>query len=156
MRKFESLDYNNRLCSAKHSNPAFYKFMLENFESSSTALFIQLPHIYGLLLKDNEWETVMRLRCFLWPQQLVNGLICKCGNSVSLTHLLNCNSLISFRTSLHDAVYKEMHCMAKSFGIESFPEPVLRSLDKVAFTLKNRGDLIMVEQYSTFIGCSHC
>ncbi|KAL0213067.1 hypothetical protein RCL1_006693 [Eukaryota sp. TZLM3-RCL] len=33
--------------------------------------------------------------------------------------------------------------MAKAFGIEIFPEPVLRKLQDVSFSDDNRGDLIM-------------
>ncbi|KAL0212883.1 hypothetical protein RCL1_006509 [Eukaryota sp. TZLM3-RCL] len=82
--ELESLNYYKHLCLAKESKPAFHQFLLENNNSSSSALFTQLPHTYGLSLNNEEWETVTRLRRVLWPQQLVNGLSCKYGAGVSL------------------------------------------------------------------------
>ncbi|KAL0217655.1 hypothetical protein RCL1_008235 [Eukaryota sp. TZLM3-RCL] len=77
VKELESLDYTNRLCLAKMNNPAFYQFHLDNTDSSASSFFSQIPQIYGLLLNNEEWETFIRLRCYLWPQQLVNGLKCK-------------------------------------------------------------------------------
>ncbi|KAL0213033.1 hypothetical protein RCL1_006659 [Eukaryota sp. TZLM3-RCL] len=143
VKELESLDYTNRLCLAKMNNPAFYQFLLDNTDSSASSFFSQIPQIYGLLLNNEEWETFIRLRCYLWPQQLVNGLKCKCNTPVSLTHLFNCQHLVTFRRCLHDNVYKDIYQMAKAFGIEIFPEPVLRKLQDVSFSDDNRGDLIM-------------
>ncbi|KAL0212950.1 hypothetical protein RCL1_006576 [Eukaryota sp. TZLM3-RCL] len=143
VKELESLDYTNRLCLAKMNNPAFYQFLLDNTDSSASSFFSQIPQIYGLLLNNEEWETFIRLRCYLWPQQLVNGLKCKCDTPVSLTHLFNCQHPVTFRICLHDNVYKDIYQMAKAFGIEIFPEPVLRKLQDVSFSDDNRGDLIM-------------
>ncbi|KAL0217751.1 hypothetical protein RCL1_008600 [Eukaryota sp. TZLM3-RCL] len=128
VKELESLDYTNRLFLAKMNNPAFYQFLLDNTDSSASSFFSQIPQIYGLLLNNEEWETFIRLQCYLWPQQLVNGLKCKCDTPVSLTHLFNCQHLVTFRRCLHDNVYKDIYQMAKAFNIEIFP---------------NRGDLIM-------------
>ncbi|KAL0227855.1 hypothetical protein RCL1_003998 [Eukaryota sp. TZLM3-RCL] len=143
VKELESLDYTNRLCLAKMNNPAFYQFLLDNTDSSASSFFSQIPQIYGLLLNNEEWETFIRLQCYLWPQQLVNGLKCKCDTPVSLTHLFNCQHLVTFRRCLHDNVYKDIYQMAKAFGIEIFPEPVLRKLQDVSFSDNNRGNLIM-------------
>ncbi|KAL0228430.1 hypothetical protein RCL1_004573 [Eukaryota sp. TZLM3-RCL] len=115
VKELKSLDYTNHLCLAKMNNPAFYQFLLDNTDSSASSFFSQIPQIYGLLLNNEEWETFIRLQCYLWPQQLVNGLKCKCDTPVSLTHLFNCQHLVTFRRCLHDNVYKDIYQMAKSF-----------------------------------------
>ncbi|KAL0211141.1 hypothetical protein P9112_009439 [Eukaryota sp. TZLM1-RC] len=71
----------------------------------------------------------MRMRCYLWPCNLPNDLFCKCGAGLTLSHLLNCNRFISYRSTLHDAVRDQIHAMCNSYHIESFVEPLLRSLD---------------------------
>ncbi|KAL0227147.1 hypothetical protein P9112_014471 [Eukaryota sp. TZLM1-RC] len=54
---------------------------------------------------------------------------CKCGAGLTLSHLFNCNRYISYRSTLHDAVRDQIHAMCNSYHIESFVEPLLRSLD---------------------------
>ncbi|KAL0216326.1 hypothetical protein P9112_008510 [Eukaryota sp. TZLM1-RC] len=71
----------------------------------------------------------MRMRCYLWPCNLPNDLFCKCGAGLTLSHLFNCNRFISYRSTLHDAVRDQIHAMCNSYHIESFVEPLLRSLD---------------------------
>ncbi|KAL0224393.1 hypothetical protein P9112_003783 [Eukaryota sp. TZLM1-RC] len=71
----------------------------------------------------------MRMRCYLWPCYLPNDLFCKCGASLTLSHLFNCNRFISYRSTLHGAVRDQIHAMCNSYHIESFVEPLLRSLD---------------------------
>ncbi|KAL0205907.1 hypothetical protein P9112_001219 [Eukaryota sp. TZLM1-RC] len=71
----------------------------------------------------------MRMRCYLWPCNLPNDLFCKCGAGLTLSHLFNCNRYISYRSTLHDAVRDQIHAMCNSYHIESFVEPLLRSLD---------------------------
>ncbi|KAL0211129.1 hypothetical protein P9112_009427 [Eukaryota sp. TZLM1-RC] len=71
----------------------------------------------------------MRMRCYLWPCNLPNDLFCKCGAGLTLSHLFNCNRYISYRSTLHDAVRDQIHAMCYSYHIESFVEPLLRSLD---------------------------
>ncbi|KAL0222621.1 hypothetical protein RCL1_002475 [Eukaryota sp. TZLM3-RCL] len=89
LRKLKSLHYTNCLCLAKMNTPAFYRFLIDITDSSASSFFSQIPQIYGLLLNNEKWETFMRLRCYRWPQQLVNGLKCKCATPVSLTHLFH-------------------------------------------------------------------
>ncbi|KAL0216282.1 hypothetical protein P9112_008466 [Eukaryota sp. TZLM1-RC] len=71
----------------------------------------------------------MRMRCYLWPCNLPNDLFCKCGAGLTLSHLFNCSRYISYRSTLHDAVRDQIHAMCNSYHIESFVEPLLRSLD---------------------------
>ena len=105
---FESLDFNIRLGSAKKNNPAFANFLLDVSDSSSSCLVTQIPQVYGLFLDDVSFMLSMRLRSFIWPNNLPHGLICKCGKNVTLTHLLNCNRFITFRSKVHDAVRDQL------------------------------------------------
>ncbi|KAL0215557.1 hypothetical protein P9112_007741 [Eukaryota sp. TZLM1-RC] len=70
----------------------------------------------------------MRLRSFIWPDNSPHGLFCKCGKTVTPTHLFNCNRFITFRSKVHDAVSDQLYCMFKSYKIESFLEPLLSNL----------------------------
>ncbi|KAL0213704.1 hypothetical protein P9112_005888 [Eukaryota sp. TZLM1-RC] len=129
LKKFESKDFIVRLSTAKKENPAFANFLIDLKNSSSAVLINQIPQIYGLFLNDRQWTTAMRMRCYLWPCNLPNYLFCKCGAGLTLSHLFNCDRFISYRFTLHDAVRDQIHAMCNSYHIESFVEPLLRSLD---------------------------
>ncbi|KAL0210161.1 hypothetical protein P9112_010245 [Eukaryota sp. TZLM1-RC] len=129
LKKFERKDFIVRLSTAKKENPAFANFLIDLKDSSSAVLINQIPQIYGLFLNDDQWTTAMRMRCYLWPCNLPNDLFCKCGAGLTLSHLFNCNRFISYRSTLHDAVRDQIHAMCNSYHIESFVEPLLRSLD---------------------------
>ncbi|KAL0223685.1 hypothetical protein P9112_003075 [Eukaryota sp. TZLM1-RC] len=129
LKKFESKDFIVRLSTAKKENPAFANFLIDLKDSSSAVLINQIPQIYGLFLNDDQWTTAMRMRCYLWPCNLPNDLFCKCGAGLTLSHLFNCNSFISYCSTLHDAVRDQIHAMCNSYHIESFVEPLLSSLD---------------------------
>ncbi|KAL0204746.1 hypothetical protein P9112_000053 [Eukaryota sp. TZLM1-RC] len=128
LRKFESKDFIVRHSTAKKENPAFANFLIDLKDSSSAVLINQIPQIFGLFLNDDQWTTAMRMRCYLWPCNLPNDLFCKCGAGLTLSHLFNCNRFISYRSTLHDAVRDQIHAMCNSYHIESFVEPLLRSL----------------------------
>ncbi|KAL0205346.1 hypothetical protein P9112_000653 [Eukaryota sp. TZLM1-RC] len=55
VKLYEGLDYEVRLGLAKTKNPAFGNFLKDIRDSSAAALVTQVPSVYGLLLKDNEW-----------------------------------------------------------------------------------------------------
>ncbi|KAL0205864.1 hypothetical protein P9112_001171 [Eukaryota sp. TZLM1-RC] len=129
LKNFENKDFIVRLSTAKKDNPAFANFLIDLKDSSSAVLINQIPQIYGLFLNDDQWTTAMRMRCSLWPCNLPNDLFCKCGAGLTLSHLFNCNRYISYRSTLHDAVRDQIHAMCNSYHIESFVEPLLRSLD---------------------------
>ncbi|KAL0220042.1 hypothetical protein P9112_005695 [Eukaryota sp. TZLM1-RC] len=78
---------------AKQKNPAFANFLLNVCESSASCLINQVPRIYGLFLNDPCFLLSMRLRSFIWPDNLPHGLICKCGKSVTPT---NCQELFGW------------------------------------------------------------
>ncbi|KAL0231152.1 hypothetical protein GEMRC1_010557 [Eukaryota sp. GEM-RC1] len=96
--------------------------------SSASCLITQIPQVYGLFLDDNSWSLNMRLRSYIWPDNLPHNLKCQCEQSVTPTHLLNCNRFISFRSRVHDSVRDQLYCMCKSYGKDSFLEPVLAGL----------------------------
>ncbi|KAL0226248.1 hypothetical protein P9112_013572 [Eukaryota sp. TZLM1-RC] len=129
LKNFENKDFIVRLSTAKKDNPVFANFLIDLKDSSSAVLINQIPQVYGLFLNDDQWTTAMRMRCYLWPCNLPNDLFCKCGAGLTLSHLFNCNRYISYRSTLHDAVRDQIHAMCNSYHIESFVEPLLRSLD---------------------------
>ncbi|KAL0214114.1 hypothetical protein P9112_006298 [Eukaryota sp. TZLM1-RC] len=128
VKLYEGLDYEVRLGLAKTKNPAFGNFLKDIRHSSAAALVTQVPSVYGLLLKDNEWLLNMRFRCFLWPNNLPNHLTCKCGKPLLFTHLLNCKHFITFRSKVHNNVRDQIYVMCKSYRVDSFLEPLLSKL----------------------------
>ncbi|KAL0210989.1 hypothetical protein P9112_009287 [Eukaryota sp. TZLM1-RC] len=107
---------------------------------------IGLPRIYGLFSGDPCFSLSIRLGSFIWPDNLPQGFICKCGKSVTPIHLLNCNRFITFRSKVHDAVREQLYCMFKYYKIESFIEPLLSNLvdeaDRNSFA-DSRGDVLV-------------
>ncbi|KAL0208366.1 hypothetical protein P9112_010953 [Eukaryota sp. TZLM1-RC] len=88
------------------------------------------------------------MHCYLWPCNLSNDSFCKCRAGLTLLHLFNCNRFISYRSTLHDAVRDQIHAMCYSYHIESFVEPLLRSLDinesiKESEYGKRRADVVL-------------
>ncbi|KAL0214106.1 hypothetical protein P9112_006290 [Eukaryota sp. TZLM1-RC] len=128
VKLYEGLDYEVRLGLAKTKNPAFGNFLKDIRDSSAAALVTQVPSVYGLLLKNNEWLLNMRFRCFLWPNNLPNHLTCKCGKPLLFTHLLNCKHFITFRSKVHNNVRDQIYVMCKSYRVDSFLEPLLSKL----------------------------
>ncbi|KAL0224398.1 hypothetical protein P9112_003788 [Eukaryota sp. TZLM1-RC] len=129
VKLYEGLDYEVRLGLAKTKNPAFGNFLKDIRDSSAAALVTQVPSVYGILLKNNEWLLNMRFRCFLWPNNLPNHLTCKCGKPLLFTHLLNCKHFIMFRSKVHNNnVRDQIYVMCKSYRVDSFLEPLLSKL----------------------------
>ncbi|KAL0206522.1 hypothetical protein P9112_001829 [Eukaryota sp. TZLM1-RC] len=128
VKLFECLDYEIRLGLAKTENPAFGNFLKDIRDGSAAALVTQIPSVYGLLLKNKEWLSNMRFRCFLWPNNLPNHLTCKCGKNILFTHLLNCKHFITFRSKVHNNVRDQIYVMCKSYRIDSFLEPLLSNI----------------------------
>ncbi|KAL0214108.1 hypothetical protein P9112_006292 [Eukaryota sp. TZLM1-RC] len=128
VKLYEGLNYEVRFGLAKTKNPAFGNFLKDIRDSSAAALVTQVPSVYGLLLKNNEWLLNMRFRCFLWPNNLPNHLTCKCGKPLLFTHLLNCKHFITFRSKVHNNVRDQIYVMCKSYQVNSFLEPLLSKL----------------------------
>ncbi|KAL0208832.1 hypothetical protein P9112_011419 [Eukaryota sp. TZLM1-RC] len=128
VKLYEGLDYEVRLGLPKTKNPAFGNFLKDIRDSSAVALVAQVPSVYGLLLKNNEWLLNMRFHCFLWPNNLPNHLTCKFGKPLLFTHLLNCKHFIAFRSKVHNNVRDQIYVMCKSYRVHSFLEPLLSKL----------------------------
>ncbi|KAL0205689.1 hypothetical protein P9112_000996 [Eukaryota sp. TZLM1-RC] len=128
VKSYEGLDYEVRLGLAKTKNPAFGNFLKDIRDISAAALVTQIPSVYRLLLKNNEWLLKRRFRSFLWPNNLPNHLTCKCGKPLLFTHLLNCKHFITFRSKVHNNVREQIYVMCKSYRVDSFLEPLLSKL----------------------------
>ncbi|KAL0219203.1 hypothetical protein P9112_004856 [Eukaryota sp. TZLM1-RC] len=70
----------------------------------------------------------MRMRCYLWPCNLPNDVFSKCGACSTLSIYLHATDLFLI-VLLHDVTRNKIHAMCNSYRIESFVEPLLRSLD---------------------------
>ncbi|KAL0213922.1 hypothetical protein P9112_006106 [Eukaryota sp. TZLM1-RC] len=162
VKLYEGFDYEVRLGLAKTENPAFGNFLKDIRDSSAAALVTQIPSVYGLLLKNNEWLLNMRFRCFLWPSNLPNHLTCKCGKPLLFTHLLNCKHFITFRSKVHNNVRDQIFVMCKSYRVDSFLEPLLSKLilddpniDSTRYNRASmglaRGDLVVPGLNGSFI-----
>ncbi|KAL0205071.1 hypothetical protein P9112_000378 [Eukaryota sp. TZLM1-RC] len=127
LKQFESKDFIVRLSTAKKENSAFANFLIDLKESSSAVLLNQISHVCGLFLNSEQWTVAMKMCCYSWPCKLSNDMFCKCGAGLTLSHLYN--RFITYRSTLHDAVRDQIHAMCNSYLIESFVEPLLRSLD---------------------------
>ncbi|KAL0232654.1 hypothetical protein GEMRC1_011401 [Eukaryota sp. GEM-RC1] len=123
--------------------------------SSASCLITQIPQVYGHFLDDNCWSLNMRLRSYIWPDNLPHILKCQCRQCVTPTHLLNCNRFISYRSKVHDSVRDQLYCMCKSYGIVSVLEPVLAGLfddtDVIKSFGNSRGDVIFPGLDGSFI-----
>ncbi|KAL0221259.1 hypothetical protein RCL1_001113 [Eukaryota sp. TZLM3-RCL] len=95
VRFYEDMDSTVRITLAKYGNPSFGNFLMDVKNSSASVLFTQTPQVYGLLLNDHQWTTSMRLRCFLWPNNLPHDLVCKCSKLLTFHHWLNCKYFIT-------------------------------------------------------------
>ncbi|KAL0224201.1 hypothetical protein P9112_003591 [Eukaryota sp. TZLM1-RC] len=88
----------------------------------------------------------MHLQSYIWPDNLCHGLICKCGKSVTPTHLLIVIILLLLDQKCMILVRDQLDCMFKSHKIESFLEPLLSILadksDRIAFG-DSRGDVLV-------------
>ncbi|KAL0205402.1 hypothetical protein P9112_000709 [Eukaryota sp. TZLM1-RC] len=143
---FEGVDYEVRLCIVKQKNPAFANYLLDFCDSSASCLINQVPRTYGLFLDDPCYSLSMRLRSFIWPDNLLS-----CGKTITPTHLFNCNR---FRSKVHDVVRDQLYCMFRSYKIESLLEPLLSNLadeaDRNSFG-DSRGDVLVPGLYGSMI-----
>ncbi|KAL0211490.1 hypothetical protein P9112_009788 [Eukaryota sp. TZLM1-RC] len=137
---------------ASKKNPAVAN-LLQDICNSTSALVTTIPQVYGTLLSDSAWTLNMRFRSFIWPDNLLHRLICKCSRKITITHLLNCRHFITFRSKVHDAVRDQLYCMCKFHRIKSFLEPLLSNLFDTEddFHKNNKGDVILPGLDGTFI-----
>ncbi|KAL0226709.1 hypothetical protein P9112_014033 [Eukaryota sp. TZLM1-RC] len=86
----------------------------------------------------------MRLYLNIPINQLLSKEKCICSNSPQLTlrHALNCSKLITYRSSLHDAVRDTVFNMARTARILCIKEPLLKeTLSLKNFGFDDRGDV---------------
>ncbi|KAL0219294.1 hypothetical protein P9112_004947 [Eukaryota sp. TZLM1-RC] len=86
----------------------------------------------------------MRLYLNIPINQLLSKEKCICSNSPQLTlrHALNCSKLITYRSSLHDAVRDTVFNMAQTARISCIKEPLLKeTLSLNNFGSDDRGDV---------------
>ncbi|KAL0209100.1 hypothetical protein P9112_011687 [Eukaryota sp. TZLM1-RC] len=86
----------------------------------------------------------MRLYLNIPINQLLSKEKCICSNSPQLTlrHALNCSKLITYRSSLHDAVRDTVFNMVQIARISCIKEPLLKeTLSLNNFSSDDRGDV---------------
>ncbi|KAL0213709.1 hypothetical protein P9112_005893 [Eukaryota sp. TZLM1-RC] len=96
----------------------------------------------------------MRLRSFIWSDNLPHGSIYKCRKPVATNHLFNCNRFITFRSKVHETVRDQFYCIFKSYKIKSFLEPLLSNLANEAdrnFFGDCHGDLLVPGLHGSMI-----
>ncbi|KAL0224469.1 hypothetical protein P9112_003859 [Eukaryota sp. TZLM1-RC] len=86
---FESLDFDVSFGLAKKQNFASTNLLQDMCDSTSSALVTTIPQVYGTLLTDSAWTLNMRIRSFIWPDNLPHNLIYKCSREITITHLCN-------------------------------------------------------------------
>ncbi|KAL0207705.1 hypothetical protein P9112_012333 [Eukaryota sp. TZLM1-RC] len=104
-------DLYNNICSSAVLNQDLHSLLLEKGvcenQSSDSSLFVTIvPRRFGLCATNEAFVTKMRLYLNIPVKQLLSKEKCICSNSPQLTlrHALNCSKLITYRSSLHDAV----------------------------------------------------
>ncbi|KAL0205526.1 hypothetical protein P9112_000833 [Eukaryota sp. TZLM1-RC] len=104
-------DLYKNLCSLAVLNQDLPSMLLEKGvcenKSSDSSLFVTIvPRRFGLCATNEVFVTKMRLYLNIPINQLLSKEKCICSNSPQLTlcHALNCSKLITYRSSLHDAV----------------------------------------------------
>ncbi|KAL0215400.1 hypothetical protein P9112_007584 [Eukaryota sp. TZLM1-RC] len=78
------------------------------------------------------WERMINL---LLLKEKCSGLICSNSPQLTLRYALNCSKLITYRSSLHDAVRDTVFNMARTARISCIKEPLL----KETLSLNNLG-----------------
>ncbi|KAL0208635.1 hypothetical protein P9112_011222 [Eukaryota sp. TZLM1-RC] len=142
-------DLYNNICSSAVLNQDLHSLLLEKGvcenKASDSSLFVTIvPRRFGLCATNEAFVTKMRLYLNIPINQLLSKEKCICSNSPQLTlrHTLNCSKLITYRSSLHDAVRDTVFNMAHTARISSIKEPLLKeTLSLNNFGSDDRGDV---------------
>ncbi|KAL0204744.1 hypothetical protein P9112_000051 [Eukaryota sp. TZLM1-RC] len=104
------------------------KGVCENKASDSSLFVTIVPRRFGLCATNEAFVTKMRLYLNIPINQLLSKEKCICSNSPQLTlrHALNCSKLITYRSSLHDAVRDTVFNMAQTARISCIKESLLK------------------------------
>ncbi|KAL0205115.1 hypothetical protein P9112_000422 [Eukaryota sp. TZLM1-RC] len=142
-------DLYNNICSSAVLNQDLHSLLLEKGvcenKVSDSSLFVTIvPRRFGLCATNEAFVTKMRLYLNIPINQLLSKEKCICSNSPQLTlrHALNCSKLITYRSSLHDAVRDTVFNMAQTARISCIKEPLLKeTLSLNNFGSDDRGDV---------------
>ncbi|KAL0225585.1 hypothetical protein P9112_012909 [Eukaryota sp. TZLM1-RC] len=145
-------DIYNSKCSSAVLNQDLHSLLLEqgvcenqSSESSDSSLFVTIvPRRFRLCATNEAFVTKLRLYLNIPINQLLSKEKCICSNSPQLTlrHALNCSKLITYRSSLHDAVRDTVFNMAQTARISCIKEPLLKeTLFLNNFGSDERGDV---------------
>ncbi|KAL0210025.1 hypothetical protein P9112_010109 [Eukaryota sp. TZLM1-RC] len=142
-------DLYNNICSSAVLNQDLHSLLLEKGvcenKVSDSSLFVNIvPRRFGLCATNEAFVTKMRLYLNIPINQLLSKEKCICSNSPQLTlrHALNCSKLITYRSSLHDAVRDTVFNMAQTARISCIKEPLLKeTLSLNNFGSDDRGDV---------------
>ncbi|KAL0225575.1 hypothetical protein P9112_012899 [Eukaryota sp. TZLM1-RC] len=138
-----------KICSSAVLNQDLHSLLLEQGvcenQSSDSSLFVTIvPRRFGLCATNEGFVTKMRLYLNIPINQLISIEQCICSNSpqLALRHALNCSKLITYRSSLHDAVGDTVFNMAQTARISFIKEPLLKeTLSLNNFGSDDRGDV---------------
>ncbi|KAL0205238.1 hypothetical protein P9112_000545 [Eukaryota sp. TZLM1-RC] len=137
------------ICSSAVLNQDLHSLLLEKGfcenKSSYSSLFVTIvPRRFGLCATNEAFVTKMRLYLNIPINQLLSREKCICSNSPQLTlrHALICSKLITYRSSLHDAVRDTVFNMAQTARILCIKESLLKeTLSLNNFGSDDRGDV---------------
>ncbi|KAL0229068.1 hypothetical protein GEMRC1_013688 [Eukaryota sp. GEM-RC1] len=129
-KKYELLDYNNRISLSKTNSPELAVFFIDLWNSGPSGFISQIAKVYGLHLSDEAWMINMLLRLAIWPVNLLNYSTCSCGANGVFRPLVNCRYFTHLRAVIHDGVRDSCYSMFKATGFHSKVEPVLNHLSE--------------------------
>ncbi|KAL0208536.1 hypothetical protein P9112_011123 [Eukaryota sp. TZLM1-RC] len=125
------------------------KGICEN-QSSDSSLFVTIvTRRFGMCATNEAFVTKLRLYLNTPINQLLSKENCICSNSPQLTlrHALNCSKLITYCSSLHDAVRDTVFNVAQTARISFIKEPLL----KETLSLNNLGSDYRGDVYCDWI-----
>ncbi|KAL0215905.1 hypothetical protein P9112_008089 [Eukaryota sp. TZLM1-RC] len=135
-------DLYNNICSSAVLNQDLHSLLLErgvcDNQSSDSSLFVTIvPRRFELCAINEAFVTKMRSYLNIPINQFLLKQKGTCLNSPQLTlgNVLTCSKLITYRSSLHDAVRDTVFNMAQSARISCIKGPLL----KETFSLNNFG-----------------
>ncbi|KAL0219060.1 hypothetical protein P9112_004713 [Eukaryota sp. TZLM1-RC] len=134
-------DLYNNICSSAVLNQDLHSLLLENGvcenQSSDSSLFVTIvPRRFGLCANNEAFVTKMRL----YLNIPINQFLLK--ENLTLRHALNCSKLMTFPSSLHDAVRDIVFNMARTASSSCIKEPLLKeTLSLNNFGSDDRGDV---------------
>ncbi|KAL0219828.1 hypothetical protein P9112_005481 [Eukaryota sp. TZLM1-RC] len=139
-------DLYNNICSSAVLNQDLHSLLLEkgvcDIQSSDSSLFVTIvPRRFGLCATNEAFVTKMRLSLNIPINLSKEKSICMNSPQLTLRYALNCSKLITYRSSLHNAVRDIVFNMAQTARIPCIKEPLLKeTLSLNNFGSDDRGD----------------